>query len=326
MKALKYTVAIAALMTAPAFAGSPIVNPPVHPVAFGSQPASGPLYFGPGTVAKVNGKFFNATSAVGGAVIYCHGCAGVDIENNDFDVPILKSVFIENAGTPANPIPIVIVHNRCKNPADCIIVSNSTAAPSSTITHNQQSGITSKFHRFIEVGNNSGGLPSTYCTSRGLPAAACVLKLWYDHIDGKNPDTGADPVYPAGSVGMMIGNGATLASTGYITTIYDDFLYPGAVGEQVAGGTNVVVYYNSFYSTPDVSGSVAALKVSKDPASILPAVPPSIDVSYFIRCDSTGCLPGIKDDGSMGNTTYLSNVGEDVDLKNNDLNDFIGPE
>ena len=317
-------VLYAILMSLPAFAGTPIINPPVHKIPFLSYPASGPLYAGPGATLTIIGKSISSTATTG-SLAHCNGCAGVNIQGADFDVENTTAILIENAGTPANPIPITIIHTRHKNPVFAVHLINSTAAPSSTITHNEMKGITSKFQHFIDIGNNSGGLSSDYCTARGLNVANCVLKLWYNRIDGRDPVTNADPIYPAGSSGIVLGDGATLASTGYTTVIYDTLIYPGAVGIDIKGGTSQVLYYNEHYSTPDVSGAIASVRVSKDPASVRPAVPPAISVSYGIQDDATGHLPMFVDDGSMGNTTYSSNVDYDVNL-NGDVNGFVGPE
>lgn len=307
-----------------AYAGTPVVNPPQHLVAFGSQTPSSVLSFGPGQTATVIGKFISSTATTGAAIL-CNGCAGVNIQNSDFDVEGMPTILIQNAGTPANPIPVTILHNRCKNPVVCIKLTNVTAAPSSAITHNMCRGITSKFQSCIAVSNNSGGLDPSYCTAHGLNVANCVLGMEYNHMDGRDPATNADPVYPLGSVGLLVGNGATLPSTGHVHTIYNTCLYCGAIGQWLAGGTDVTTYYNKYYNTPDISGAIAGLVVMKDSASVLPAVPPSNSVNYFVMDDETGHLKGVIDDGSMGNSTYLSNVDEDVNL-NGDLNSTVAPE
>ena len=326
LRAMLAAVLMSAAGIGLAVAGTPIVDPPKKLVPFGSQPASGALYFGPGQTATVIGKFFSS-AATSGSVIHCNGCAGVNIQNSDFDVPNTQAIFIENAGTPSNPIPVVILHTRHKNPASAITLSNVTAAPSSTITHNMGRGLTSRYQHFIALVNNTTGLPPSYCTAKGLSGANCVLKLWYNHFDGRDLTTNAPPSYPAGSRGILIGTGATLPTTGYITTIYNTLVYAGEVPQEVKGGTNVVMYYNKYLQTPGASGAQESLRISKDPASVIGSgfVPPDIDVCYFVQIDAFGYVKAITDDGSMGSSTYESNVGEDVFL-DGDLNSTVAPE
>ena len=317
------TAMAAALMSTTAFA-APITKPPKINVPFLSQPASGNLYFGPGQVATVHGKSFSSTSTTATAAILCDGCAGVDIQNSDFDVPNIPAIYIRDA---VNPIPVVILHNRCKIPTKCITLDNVTAAPSSTITHNGFRGIAPNYRWFIAAINNSGGMPGSYCVTLGQNPANCVLKFWYNHGDGRDVATNALPVYPTGSVGMLIGAGATKPTTGYMTTIYNTLVYAGAINHRVAGGTANVQYYNKYVQALGASGAIASLVIDKDPLSVIGPgfVPPETDVCYFVQIDALGYVPAILDNGSMGNSTYTSNVSEDVFLSG-DLNSTVAPE
>ncbi len=257
---------------------------------FGSGTPSGPLNFTAGQTVNVTGKYFNGSSG-----ITANGCANVVITNCDF---------ADGNGISLNNLTgsLTVQNNRLRNPGlNAITLQNSIVH--GLVWKNAIRGHGPSTVDYIRI-VNTGGLGST---------DPLLLKVNDNHIDGRDPVTGATNILANGGSGIFYG-GITSGTIQYVdiesNTVFNAAQYGLHVDSGGSSTTPIVLYYNGLYSEKNPN-SVAAIYLSKGAGTVGGYTSVSVHDLYWLN--SAGTLVPYLDDHTL-TTNYVSNVMLAVDL------------
>ncbi len=257
---------------------------------FGSGTPSGPLNFTPGQTVNVVGKYFNSAGGLN-----VNGCTNVVITGCDFADG--NGISLTNLTGS-----LTLQGCRLRNPGqNAILLQNSTVH--GLVWKNAIRGHSPSTVDYIRI-VNTGGLGST---------DPLLLKVNDNHIDGRDPITGATSILSNGGSGIFYG-GITSGTVQYTdiesNTVFNAAQYGIHVDSGGSSTTPIVLYYNGLYAEKNPN-SVAGIRLSKGAGTVGGAVSVSVHDLYWLN--ASGVLVPYLDDHTLP-TTYLSNVNLAVDL------------
>jgi hypothetical protein len=257
---------------------------------FGSGTASGALSFTSGQTVSVTGKYFNST---GGLSV--DSCANISITSCDFGPGF--GISMNNLTGSIN-----LKNCRFKNPdVNAILLKDSTVH--GYVSFNAIRGKNANTKDYIRI-QNTGGIGNTDAT---------LLKVEFNHIDGRDPVTNVTTIDNNGGSGIFYG-GIDSGLVKYVSIVSNTIFNAAPYGIHVDSGGDVtnpiVLYYNGVYCEK-VTSAIAGIYLSKGVGTVGGNV--SVSVHDLYSYNAAGVLTPYLDDGTL-TTTYLSNVMLAVDL------------